>query len=55
MKKMVVSFEKYFIKLPNNFVVFNEKYIKSIINNMHSVDVLKKVIKKISLELSGES
>jgi len=54
-QKMVNSFEKYFIKLINGFVVFNENYLKPIIDNIDDIDTVRSVVKKISLELSGES
>ena len=52
---MVDSFEKYFVKLQNGFVVFNENYLKPIIDNIDNIEAVRKVVKKISLELSGES
>ncbi|MBE0478933.1 TaqI family restriction endonuclease [Candidatus Aerophobetes bacterium] len=54
-QKMINSFEKYFIKLPNGFVVFKENYLKVIIDNIDNIEVVRKAVKKISLELSGES
>lgn len=54
-QRMVDSFEKYFIKLPNGFVVFNENYLKPIIDNIDNIEAVRKAVKKISLELSGES
>lgn len=53
-QKMVDSFDKYFIKLQNGFVVFNENYLKPIIDNMDNIEAVRKAVKKISLELSGE-
>jgi hypothetical protein len=53
-QKMVDSFEKYFIKLPNGFVVFNENYLKPIIDSIDNIEAVRKAVKKISLELSGE-
>jgi len=52
---MINSFEKYFVKLPNGFVVFNENYLKLIIDNIDNIEAVRKAVKKISLELSGES
>lgn len=52
---MLASFEKYFVKLQNGFVVFNENYLKPIINNIDDIKAVREVVKKISLELSGES
>jgi hypothetical protein len=54
-QRMVDSFEKYFIKLENGFVVFNESYLKPIIDNIDNIEGVRKAVKKISLELSGES
>ena len=54
-QKALSSFYKYFIRLQNGFVVFNENYIKSIIDNVDNIEAVKKAIEKISLELSGES
>lgn len=53
-QKMVASFEKYFIQLQNGFVVFNEDYLKPIIDNIDNIGKVRKVVKQISLELSGE-
>lgn len=53
-QKMLNSFENYFIKLPNGFVVFNENYLKPIIDNIDDIEAVKRTVKKISLELSGE-
>jgi len=54
-QKMVDSFQKYFIKLQNGFVVFNENYLKPIIDNIDNIEAVRKAVKEISLELSGES
>lgn len=54
-QKMVDSFEKYFIKLHNGFVVFNVNYLKRIIDNIDDIEEVRKTVKEISLELSGES
>lgn len=47
--------QKYFIKLRNGFVVFNENYLKPIIDNIDNIEAVRKAVKEISLELSGES
>lgn len=54
-RKALVSFHKYFIRLKNGFVVFNENYIRMIIDNIDDIEAVKRTVKKISLELSGES
>ena len=53
-RKSLDSFHKYFICLQNGFVVFNENYIRLIIDNIDNIEAVKKTVKKISLELSGE-
>jgi len=52
---MINSFEKYFVRLENGFIVFREGHLKIIIDNIENIEVLRKAVKKISLELSGES
>lgn len=52
-KKSLFAFHKYFIILKNGFVVFNEKYLVKIIENIDNIDKIKKAVKEISLELSG--
>lgn len=47
------AFKKYFIRLNNGFVVFNEDYLKAIIENISNIEEMKKVIEKISKELAG--
>lgn len=54
-RKALDSFHKYFIRLQNGFVVFNENYLKPIIDNIDNIEAVRKTVKKISLELSGES
>jgi len=54
-RKALASFHKYFIRLKNGFVVFNENYLKPIIDSIDDIEAVREVIKKISLELSGES
>lgn len=54
-QKALNSFHKYFTRLQNGFVVFKEDYIKPIIDNINNIEKVKDVVKKISLELSGES
>ncbi len=49
-QKMVDSFQKYFIKLQNGFVVFNENYLKPIIDNIDNIEAVRKAVKEISLE-----
>ncbi len=53
-QKALASFHKYFIRLKNGFVVFNENYLKRIIDNINSIEKVRKTVGKISLELSGE-
>ena len=53
-QKALDAFHKYFIRLQNGFVVFNEKYLKAIIDKIDSIEDVKKVVEKISLELAGE-
>jgi len=48
------SFHKYFILLKNGFVVFNEEYLKQIIDNINDVEKVRQTVKEISIELSGE-
>ncbi len=50
----VTSFNKYFIRLQNEFVVFGEIYLKTIIDNIDDIKKVKESVRKISLELSGE-
>ena len=54
-RKFLSSFDKYFIRLKNGFVVFKEDYIRPIIENIDDIEKIKKVVKEILLELSGES
>ena len=54
-QKMINSFEKYFVRLENGFIVFREGYLKIIIDNIENIEAVRKAVKKISLELSGES
>lgn len=54
-RKALASFRKYFIRLQNGFVVFNENYLKLLIDNIDNIEAVRKTVKKISLELSGES
>jgi len=53
-RKTLDSFHKYFICLQNGFVVFNENYIKPIIDNIDNLEKVKRVVDQIALELSGE-
>ncbi len=53
-QKALTSFHKYFDRLRNGFVVFKEGYLKLIIENIDNIETLRKIIKGISLELSGE-
>jgi hypothetical protein len=53
-KKTLESFHRYFLYLKNGFIVFKEEYVKQIVGNINSIEKIKKVDKKISLELSGE-
>ena len=54
-RKALDSFHKYFIRLQNGFIVFKEKYLKLIIEKIDNIEEVRKAVKKISLELSGES
>ncbi len=54
-RKALNSFHKYFIRLQNGFVVFNENYLRPIIDSIDDIEAVKRTVKKISLELSGES
>ncbi len=54
-QKTLDSFHKYFTLLQNGFVVFNENYLKQIIDNIEDIEKVRKTVEKISLELSGES
>lgn len=54
-RKALASFHKYFTLLQNGFVVFNENYLKPIIDNIEDIEAVRDVVGKISLELSGES
>lgn len=54
-QKAIDSFRKYFTVLENGFVVFNESYLKPIIENIENIESVRGVVEKISLELSGES
>lgn len=53
-QRALQAFHKYFIRLQNGFVVFNENYLKPIIKNIEDIEKVKEVVKQISLELSGE-
>lgn len=53
-EKSLKAFHKYFIKLENGFVVFNENYVKTIIDNINDITRLRSIIENIARELSGE-
>jgi hypothetical protein len=53
-RKALASFNRYFIQLQNGFIVFRESYLKPIIHKINSIGEVKKVVKKISLELAGK-
>lgn len=53
-QKSLQAFKRYFIRLKNGFVVFHENYLESIIDNIDSIDKLRRVIEQISVELSGK-
>jgi len=53
-QKALESFHKYFILLENGFVVFKEEYLKRIIESIDNIERVKKTVKQISMELSGE-
>jgi len=54
-QKALAAFNKYFISLPNGFVVFKETYLKAIIENIDKIEKVKEVVEKITYELAGES
>jgi len=54
-QKALDSFNKYFIRLQNGFIVFKEDYLKPIIENIDNIEKVRKIVEKISIELSGES
>lgn len=53
-QKALNSFNKYFIRLNNGFIVFKEDYLKPIIDNIGDIEKVKQVVGRISLELSGD-
>lgn len=53
-QKALQAFHKYFIRLPNGFVVFHDNYLKLIIDNIDNFEKVKKAVENIPLELSGE-
>ncbi|MEO0190167.1 MAG: TaqI family restriction endonuclease [candidate division WOR-3 bacterium] len=53
-QKSLQSFNKYFIRLKNGFVVFHENYVKPIIENIDDSEKVRKAVEQISSELSGE-
>ncbi|MBT9171539.1 MAG: hypothetical protein DDT18_01922 [Actinobacteria bacterium] len=53
-QKALASFYKYFIRLKNGFVVFNENYLKHIIDNISDIKEVRKAVNEIAIELSGE-
>lgn len=53
-QKALYSFHKYFTVLSNGFIVFNENYLKPLIDNINDIEMIKKVVREISSELSGE-
>jgi hypothetical protein len=54
-KRALSSFQKYFDRLRNGFIVFREEYLKPIIENINSIEEVRRAVRKISSELSGES
>lgn len=54
-QKSLNSFNKYFIRLNNGFIVFKEDYLKPVIDNITNIEKVKEVVNKISIELSGEN
>jgi len=54
-QKALKSFYKYFILLKNGFVVFEENYLRQIIDNINDINKLRQAVNEISIELSGES
>ncbi len=54
-RKALSSFRKYFLRLENGFVVFSEDYLNPIIKSIDNIENVKKVVEKISADLSGMS
>lgn len=52
-QKALEAFNKYFTLLQNGFVVFQENYLKPIIDNIDHIEKVKEAVEQISLELSG--
>jgi len=52
--KALSSFHKYFICLQNGFVVFGKDYLEIIVDNIGSLEEVKKSVAKIASELAGE-
>jgi len=48
------AFYKYFVLLKNGFVCFGQKYVDWVVENLEDPDQLKKQIKSLLKELSGE-
>ncbi len=53
-QKALESFYKYFTQLSNGFVVFQENYLKPIIDNIDNIEKVREVVEQITLELAGE-
>jgi len=53
-QKALEAFYKYFILLKNGFVVFNDEYLKRIIDNINYIEKVRQTVNEISKELSGE-
>ncbi|MBI5748805.1 MAG: TaqI family restriction endonuclease [Nitrospinae bacterium] len=53
-QKALNSFNKYFIRLNNGFIVFKEDYFKPIVDNIDNSEKIRELVNKISLELAGE-
>jgi len=53
-RKAIESFNKYFLRLANGFIVFKPEYLRPIIDNIDSFEKVKEIVEKISRELAGE-
>jgi hypothetical protein len=53
-QKILEAFNRYFIQLKNGFIVFGEKYIEEIVNNINDIEKVREAVNKIWKELSGE-
>jgi hypothetical protein len=53
-KKSLEAFNKYFIRLSNGFVVFQETIPRLIIDHLDDANEIRKIMEKVFLELSGD-